>query len=31
VDEAIKVLGESEYGEKEIRLVRIKYLSEVAN
>lgn len=31
IDEAIEVLGDEDYTEKDIRLVRIKYLSEVAN
>lgn len=31
IDEALQELGESEYGEEEVRLMRIKYLSEVGN
>jgi len=31
IDEALVELGESEYNEEEIRLMRIKYLSEVGN
>jgi ATP-dependent DNA helicase RecQ len=31
VDEALRELGEEEYSESDIRLVRIKYLSEVGN
>jgi len=31
IDEALVELGESEYSEEEIRLMRIKYLSEVGN
>jgi ATP-dependent DNA helicase RecQ len=31
IDEALKELGEAEYNEEEIRLMRIKYLSEVGN
>jgi ATP-dependent DNA helicase RecQ len=29
--EALKELGEDEYSEEEVRLVRIKFLSEVGN
>ena len=31
IDEALEELGEAEYNEEEIRLMRIKYLSEVGN
>ena len=31
IDEALNELGEAEYNEEEIRLMRIKYLSEVGN
>jgi ATP-dependent DNA helicase RecQ len=31
IDEAIKELGEDEYTEEEIRLMRIKFISEVGN
>jgi ATP-dependent DNA helicase RecQ len=31
VEQALKDLGENEYTEEEIRLVRIKYISEVGN
>jgi len=31
IDEALKELGEEEYSEEEIRLVRIKFLSELGN
>lgn len=31
VEEALRVLGENEYAEEEIRLMRIKFLSEIGN
>jgi ATP-dependent DNA helicase RecQ len=31
VEEALKDLGENEFTEEEIRLMRIKYISEVGN
>jgi len=31
VEQALKDLGENEYSEEEIRLMRIKYISEVGN
>ena len=31
VEEAIKFLGEDDYNEEEIRLIRIKFLSEMGN
>ncbi len=31
IEEALMELGESEYNEEEVRLMRIKYLSEVGN
>ena len=31
IHEALKELGEDEYPENEVRLVRIKFISEVAN
>ena len=31
IDEALLELGESEYTEEEVRLMRIKYMSEVGN
>jgi len=31
IDDALKELGEDEFSEEEIRLMRIKFLSEVGN
>jgi len=31
IEDALKVLGESEYNEEEVRLIRVMFLSEVGN
>ncbi|OFZ09915.1 MAG: hypothetical protein A2338_01510 [Bacteroidetes bacterium RIFOXYB12_FULL_41_6] len=31
IEDALRVLGESEYSEEEVRLIRVMFLSEVGN